>query len=37
LMSNNPVFSTPEFLSEMELKARSNIEWEADELEKNFG
>jgi predicted metal-dependent HD superfamily phosphohydrolase len=37
LASNNTVFSTPEFLSEMELKARSNIEWEADELELNLG
>lgn len=35
LASNNPIFSTPEFLSEMELKARCNIEWEAAELEKN--
>ena len=37
LVSNNPIFSTPEFFSEMEMKARNNIEWEAVELENNIG
>lgn len=36
LASNNPIFSTPEFFSEMESKARGNIEWEIIELEKKL-